>query len=73
VGVGTRKHTLEPNTEVIYKVTDYYAPDCDRGLQWYDADLDIKWAVDPAQARLSGKDRKQPALKELALAFVFGT
>jgi dTDP-4-dehydrorhamnose 3,5-epimerase len=65
--------TLEPNTEVIYKVTDYYFPDCDRGLQWDDAALDIKWPVDPTKVRLSDKDRRQPALKELAPAFKFGT
>lgn len=64
--------TLEPDTEVIYKVTDYYAPDCDRGLQWDDADLGIKWPVDSCAARLSDKDRNQPALKELAPVFVFG-
>jgi dTDP-4-dehydrorhamnose 3,5-epimerase len=64
--------TLEPNTEVIYKVTDYYAPDCDRGLKWDDADLGIRWPVDPASVRLSDKDRSQPALKEMAPAFVFG-
>lgn len=65
--------TLEPDTEVIYKVTDYYAPDCDQGLQWDDADLGIKWPVDPGAARLSDKDRKQPSLKELPPVFVFGT
>jgi dTDP-4-dehydrorhamnose 3,5-epimerase len=65
--------TLEPDTEVIYKVTDYYFPDCDRGLQWDDAALDIKWPVDPTKVRLSDKDRRQPALKELAPAFKFGT
>jgi dTDP-4-dehydrorhamnose 3,5-epimerase len=65
--------TLEPNTEVLYKVTDYYAPDCDRGLRWDDADLGIKWPVEPGAARLSDKDRRQPALKELAPVFVFGT
>ena len=65
--------TLEPNTEVIYKVTDYYAPECDRGLRWDDAALGIKWPVDPDNARLSDKDRKQPALKEMAPAFVYGT
>jgi dTDP-4-dehydrorhamnose 3,5-epimerase len=65
--------TLEPDTEVIYKVTDYYAPDCDRGLKWDDAALGIRWPVDPDNARLSDKDRRQPALKELAPAFVFGT
>lgn len=65
--------TLEPNTEVIYKVTDYYAPDCDRGLKWDDPALDIRWPVDPANARLSDKDRRQPALKDMAPAFVFAT
>ncbi|HEV7877799.1 dTDP-4-dehydrorhamnose 3,5-epimerase [Bradyrhizobium sp.] len=65
--------TLEPDTEVIYKVTDYYAPDCDRGLKWDDAALGIRWPIDPDKARLSDKDRRQPALKELAPAFVFGT
>ena len=65
--------TLEPNTEVFYKVTDYYAPDCDRGLQWDDADLGIKWPVDSGAAKLSDKDRKQSPLKELAPVFVFGT
>lgn len=65
--------TLEPYTEVIYKVTDYYAPDCDRGLRWDDADLGIKWPVNRDAVRLSDKDRKQPALKELTSTFVFQT
>jgi dTDP-4-dehydrorhamnose 3,5-epimerase len=65
--------TLEPNTEVIYKVTAYYAPECDRGLQWDDAAIGIKWPVSPDKAGLSDKDRKQPLLKEIAPAFVFGT
>ncbi len=64
--------TLEPDTEVIYKVTDYYAPECDRGLKWDDAALGIDWPVDPDRVRLSDKDRRQPALKEMAPAFVFG-
>jgi dTDP-4-dehydrorhamnose 3,5-epimerase len=65
--------TLEPNTEVIYKVTAYYAPGCDRGLQWDDAVLDIKWPVDPGKVKLSDKDRRQPVLKEISPVFVFGT
>jgi dTDP-4-dehydrorhamnose 3,5-epimerase len=65
--------TLERDTEVIYKVTDYYAPDCDRGLKWDDAALGIEWPVDPTNARLSDKDRRHPALKDTAPAFVFGT
>jgi dTDP-4-dehydrorhamnose 3,5-epimerase len=64
--------TLEPNTEVIYKVTAYYAPGCDRGLQWDDAALGIKWPVGPDKVKLSDKDRKQSLLKEIAPAFVFG-
>jgi dTDP-4-dehydrorhamnose 3,5-epimerase len=63
--------TLEPNTAVIYKVTDYYAPECDRGLKWNDAALGIKWPVDHDKAILSDKDRSQPALDEMAPAFFF--
>jgi len=64
--------TLEPDTEVIYKVTDYYAPDCDRGIKWDDDALGIKWPVHPGEVKLSEKDRTQPALKDMGPAFVFG-
>ncbi len=64
--------TLEPDTEVIYKVTDYYAPDCDLGIKWDDAALGIKWPIAPDKVHLSEKDRHQPALKDMAPAFVFG-
>ena len=54
--------TLEPNTEVIYKVTAYYAPDRDRGVRWDDPALGIDWGIDPAKAVLSERDRKHPVL-----------
>jgi dTDP-4-dehydrorhamnose 3,5-epimerase len=57
--------TLEPNTEVIYKVTDYYAPQFDRGILWNDPELGILWPVSDAEATLSDKDRKQPRFSEL--------
>lgn len=57
--------TLEPDTEVLYKVTDTYAPECDRGLAWDDPALGIDWPVAPAEAVLSDKDRRHPRLAEL--------
>ncbi len=61
--------TLEPDTEVIYKVTDYYAPDCDKGVLWNDPDLGISWPVAAEAAILSDKDRRQPRLGELPEIF----
>lgn len=61
--------TLEPNTEVVYKVTDYYAPEFDRGLRWNDPDLDIKWPVTAERAILSAKDAVTPVLRELGSPF----
>jgi dTDP-4-dehydrorhamnose 3,5-epimerase len=50
--------TLEENSEVAYKVDDYYAPECEQGLAWDDPALAIAWPVTPADAVLSDKDRK---------------
>lgn len=61
--------TLEPNTEVVYKVSDYYAPECDRGLAWDDPALGIAWPVAAGAAVLSPKDRTHPRLAELPPAF----
>jgi len=57
--------TLEPDTEVIYKVTNYYAPKHDRGLLWNDPDLGIDWPIKADKAVLSDKDKVQPRLAEL--------
>ena len=57
--------TLESNTEVIYKVTNYYSPAHDRGLLWNDPDLGIAWPVTDNEAILSDKDRKQPRFRDL--------
>lgn len=57
--------TLEPETEVVYKVTAYYAPEHDHGLAFDDPDLAIDWPVARAAAILSGKDRTHPRLAEL--------
>jgi dTDP-4-dehydrorhamnose 3,5-epimerase len=63
--------TLEPDTEMIYKVTDYYAPECDRGIAFDDPDLGIAWPVGPAEATLSDKDRRHPRLRDLPAQFTF--
>lgn len=57
--------TLEPDTEVIYKVSSHYAPEHDKGLLWNDPALGINWPVNEAEAILSDKDRGQPRLAEL--------
>ena len=61
--------TLEADTEVLYKVTDYYAPEHDRGLAWDDPALAIPWPIAPSQAILSAKDARHPRLADLADTF----
>ncbi len=64
--------TLEPDTEVVYKVSDYYAPECDAGVLWNDPALDIDWGK-AANPLLSEKDQSLPLLEELPVdLFPFG-
>ncbi|MFT3811490.1 MAG: dTDP-4-dehydrorhamnose 3,5-epimerase [Micropepsaceae bacterium] len=61
--------TLQPDTEIAYKVTDYYAPAEDGGVYWGDEDLAIDWPVAPDAATLSAKDGALPRLRELPPLF----
>jgi dTDP-4-dehydrorhamnose 3,5-epimerase len=57
--------TIEPDTEVFYKVTNFYAPECDRGLLWSDPQLAISWPMPCEAVTTSEKDTKHPCLAEL--------
>jgi dTDP-4-dehydrorhamnose 3,5-epimerase len=56
--------TLESDTEVLYKVTDYYTPSAERSILWNDPGLNISWPVETSVARLSDKDRSAPSLAQ---------
>ncbi|WP_432807258.1 dTDP-4-dehydrorhamnose 3,5-epimerase [Microvirga terrae] len=61
--------TLEPDTEIVYKVSAYYSSAHDHGMRWNDPSLGIDWPVAPADAVLSDKDRGQPLLADLPAYF----
>lgn len=61
--------TLEPNTEVLYKVTAHYSVAGDHGLAWDDPDLAIDWPVPSDRVVLSEKDRAHPRLRNLSQLF----
>ncbi len=62
--------TRAPDTEIIYKCSDYYAPDCDGAVRFDDPDIGIDWGV-PGDAILSDKDAAAPALAEFDSPFTW--
>ena len=57
--------TLEPGTEVSYKMSVPYVSELARGIAWDDPELGIAWPVGPSQVLLSDRDRNHPTLGEL--------
>src|SRR6267142_7234630 len=49
--------TLESDCEVIYKVTDYWAPESERGIAWNDPGLGIDWRYSASDIIIADKDR----------------
>jgi len=62
--------TLEANTEVIYKCTNYFAPDFAISVDWQDPFLNLDWGIDPGMAILSEKDKTAMSFKDFELEFV---
>ena len=60
--------TLEPDTEVLYKVSDFYSPDHEIGIRWDDPEIGIRWPLSGAPV-LSAKDIKNPLLKDIRQFF----
>jgi dTDP-4-dehydrorhamnose 3,5-epimerase len=56
--------TLEPNTEVLYKVSAFYSPQHERGIRWNDPALGINWGIRESQAVLSTRDLHHPMLAQ---------
>ncbi|MDE2597231.1 MAG: dTDP-4-dehydrorhamnose 3,5-epimerase [Sphingomonadales bacterium] len=71
VGFGHAFITLEPDCEVIYKVSDYYAPECDGGVRWDCPDIGIDWPLGGNQPLLSPKDAALPVLADFVSGFAY--
>jgi dTDP-4-dehydrorhamnose 3,5-epimerase len=63
--------TLEPQTEIFYKASDYYAPACEGGLRFDDAEIGIDWPLPVSELVLSPKDRALPALGDFTSPFAY--
>jgi dTDP-4-dehydrorhamnose 3,5-epimerase len=54
--------TLTSDCVVVYKMTEYYAPEAEGGLAWDDPDLGIDWPLKNERPTLSPKDAELPRL-----------
>ena len=71
VGFAHGIFTLEPDSEIVYKCSDYYAPETEGAILWNDPELGINWPTE-AEPILSEKDAVAPLLSDLESPFIFG-
>jgi dTDP-4-dehydrorhamnose 3,5-epimerase len=58
--------TLTDGAEVLYKVTNYYAPEAERGLLWCDEALGVDWPAPATEATVNARDAAWPTLEQYA-------
>tara|TARA_R110001606_G_scaffold99318_5_gene219166 strand:- start:3530 stop:4087 length:558 start_codon:yes stop_codon:yes gene_type:complete len=61
--------TREPDTEIAYKVDNYYSKECDGAVMWNDPDLAIAWGVEQGEALVSDKDALAQAFADFSSPF----
>jgi dTDP-4-dehydrorhamnose 3,5-epimerase len=61
--------TLEPDTEVLYKVSAYYSREHEAGIAWDDPALAISWGVDAVALTIAARDAAFPSLRDAARHF----
>jgi dTDP-4-dehydrorhamnose 3,5-epimerase len=61
--------TLEPETEVAYMVTSFYAPKWDTGIRWDDPALAIPWPLAGRAPTISARDLTFPSLQDITTCF----
>ena len=63
--------TIEPNSEIVYKCSDYYAPEAEGSIMWNDPDIGINWDLN-GEPILSSKDADALPLKDIKSPFIYG-
>ncbi|PQO22546.1 dTDP-4-dehydrorhamnose 3,5-epimerase [Rhodobacteraceae bacterium WD3A24] len=63
--------TRTPDCEVLYKCSDYYAPEADGAVRFDDPELAIDWGITPQEAVISDKDGQAPLWRDFATPFAW--
>jgi len=63
--------TREPDTEIIYKCSDFYAPDADGAVRFDDPELGIDWGLEGITPKLSAKDEAAPLMRDFDSPFTW--
>jgi len=55
---------LSEQADVLYKTTDYYAPNLERSIRWDDPEISVDWPLEGLNLLISDKDRAAPNLSD---------